>query len=157
MRNVRQEFALRGGGRGLVRVFLRVQAFEHDDALGDIVVFRKVDPAEPAVGDHAEDLVLAGDDVARVQRGRRDAFLHLRGAGVFQRGAGLSGLDPRQFHHAVGDHPVFASGAAQLAEGIQGPPAGARGGVFLDGAAAQVVEVFEQAGHLAELGEVCTV
>jgi hypothetical protein len=59
------------GHRGLHRV--RVpgveQALEHDPAVADVVVPGQVDPAEAAVREAAEHLVLPGHELARDQLG----------------------------------------------------------------------------------------
>ena len=52
----------RGGHRVVVAGV--EQALEHDPAVGDVAVLGEVDPAHAAVGEAADDLVLAGDDVA---------------------------------------------------------------------------------------------
>ena len=43
------------------------QALQHDPAIGDVAVLREVDPAEAAVGEAADDLVLLGDDLTGAQ------------------------------------------------------------------------------------------
>ena len=53
------------------------QALEDDPAVADLAVARQVHPAEAAVREGAEDLVLAGDEVARPQRrGERERVPH---------------------------------------------------------------------------------
>ena len=62
-----QELAL-GHGRGhRVRVAGVQQALEHHPAVADVVVPGQVDPAEPAVREAAEHLVLPGHQVAGLQ------------------------------------------------------------------------------------------
>src|SRR5690606_12208802 len=64
------------------------QAFEHHPAVGHVVVLRQVDPAEAAVGQRAEHLVLATDQLAglqlrlEVERGAALRALALGGAGL---------------------------------------------------------------------------
>ena len=54
------------GDRGLERVGVAgvEQALEHDVAVGHVAVAGEVDPAEAAVRDAADDLVLAADEIA---------------------------------------------------------------------------------------------
>ena len=57
-----------GDGRLLrVRVAGVEQALEHHPAVVDVAVLGQIDPAEAAVGEAAEDLVLAGDQFAGLQ------------------------------------------------------------------------------------------
>ena len=152
--HLRQELALGHGSRRLVRVVRGVQAFEHHHAPGHVVVLRQVDPPHAAVGDHAHDFVLAGHHVARVQRRRGDALFHHGRLWVDQRFFRFGGLHPGQLNHAVGDDAGGAAGAATLAERVEGEPARALGGVLAVAAPAQLVQVFEQAGHFAHGGVV---
>ena len=57
------------GGRDRVGVAGVEQAFEHHPSVGDVAVAGEVDPAEPAVGERADDLVLPGHEVAGVKFG----------------------------------------------------------------------------------------
>ena len=154
MGHLRQELALGSGGGRLVRVVRGVQALEHHHAARHVVVLGQVDPAHAAVGDDTHDFVLAGHHVARVEHWRGDALFHHGRFRVDQRFLRFGGLHPGQLHHAVGDHAGGAAGAAALAERVQGEPARALRGVFAVAALAQLVQVFEQAGHLAHGGVV---
>ena len=62
------EELLLGDGRGeRVGVAGVEQALEHHPAVGDVAVPGEVDPAEAAVRDRADHLVLAADQVARLR------------------------------------------------------------------------------------------
>ena len=67
--DLRQEPPFGDGGRHGVRVAGVEQALEHHPAVADVAVRGQVDPAEPAVGEAAEHLVLAGHQLARLQLG----------------------------------------------------------------------------------------
>ena len=64
-----EELALGDGGLERVGVAGVQQSLQDDVALGHVVVTPEIDPAEPAVRDAADHLVLAADDVACVQLG----------------------------------------------------------------------------------------
>ena len=75
------EELLLGDGRGQrVGVAGVEQALEHDPAVGDVAVAGQVDPAEAAVGEGADDLVLPADEVAGLQLGREGELLAALGA-----------------------------------------------------------------------------
>ncbi len=68
-----QELPLGHGRRHGVGVGRVQQALQHHPAVTDVVVPGQVDPAEPAVGEAAEHLVLAGDHLSGFQfRGERE-------------------------------------------------------------------------------------
>jgi hypothetical protein len=67
MLDLGQEASL--GQRRLHRVAVAgvEQPLEHHPAVGDVAILGQVDPAHATVGETADDLVLAGDDVARAK------------------------------------------------------------------------------------------
>ena len=65
--DLREEAALRERRRHRVVVVAVEQSLQDDPAVGDVVVARQVDPAEAAVGEASDDLVLAGDEFPRRQ------------------------------------------------------------------------------------------
>ena len=74
-----QELPLRHRGRHGVGVPGAEQALEHPPAVADVAVLGQVDPAEPAVGQAAEHLVLAADQIPRLQlRGEGERVPQLR-------------------------------------------------------------------------------
>ena len=99
-----QEPALGEGGGHRVLVAAVEQALEHDPAVGDVAVAGEVDPAQPAVGQAADDLVLTADQVS--PRGEL--------GGERERRAAASGRSPRC---GPGDRPAAA------ADGLVAPPA----------------------------------
>ena len=62
-----EELLLGDGGGERVGVAGVEQALQHHPPVGDVAVLREVDPAHAAVGERADDLVLAGDHVAGLQ------------------------------------------------------------------------------------------
>ena len=69
-----QELPLRHRGRHGVRVAGAEQALQHPPAVADVAVLGQVDPAEPAVRQAAEHLVLAADQIPGLQlRGEGEA------------------------------------------------------------------------------------
>ena len=65
-----EELPLHDGHRERVLVAGVQQALEHHPAVGHVAVAGQVDPAQPAVGEAAGDLVLVGDQVAGLELGR---------------------------------------------------------------------------------------
>ena len=79
------------GGEG-VGVAGVQQALEHHPAVGHVAVAGEVDPAETAVGEAAGDLVLAADQVARLQLGReRERVAALRAEALGAPGLPVAG------------------------------------------------------------------
>ena len=115
VRDVRQERPLGFRDRAFLLVFRGHHAFEHHVAVGDVVVDGDVHPAQTAVRDGAEDLVLACDDVAGLQCRCFHAFLDRR-AGVNDCVFRVRRRDERKLHHAVGHGGAGAVRAAPLAE-----------------------------------------
>ena len=98
---------------------MRLHAFEYHHTPGDEVVIGQVNPAHAAVRNHAEDFILAGDDIAGLEL-RRGKLLFLNGLRrVYQRIFGCGGNHERQGDHAVSNFAVGARCQAQLAESIQ--------------------------------------
>ncbi len=64
-----QELPLGDGGRHGVGVAGVQQALQHHPPVADVVVLGQVDPAEAAVGEAAEHLILADDQFSRLQLG----------------------------------------------------------------------------------------
>ena len=102
MRDFREELAFRLDYGEILLVFRCHHALEHDPTIRDIVVNRQVNPAEPAVGNRAHDLVLIRHDIAGFQARRRLIrrsnllITHYCIARILR-------CDVRQVHHAVGD------------------------------------------------------
>ena len=115
--------------RGLVRILRGHHSLEHHVAIGHLVIDRDIDPAQATVGDGAQDLVLAGDDVAPLQRRR----LHPAGdllAGIHHGRFRLRGRDERQAHHAASHRRSLAMCAAALAERAESLAPGALVGIL---------------------------
>ena len=87
-----QELPLRHRGRHGVRVAGVEQALEHPPAVADVAVLGQVDPAEPAVGQAAEHLVLAADQIPGLQlRGEGEAGAAVAAEALGQPGPPVSG------------------------------------------------------------------
>jgi hypothetical protein len=93
------------GRRRLLRLRVAAvqQALEHHPAFAHVVVARQVDPAQAAVGQAAQDLVLAGDEVALLQLGQERVRGAARGAHALDRAGAADRPAP---------HPA-AAGAAE--------------------------------------------
>lgn len=80
------------------------------------MVVGQVNPAQTAVCDNAQNLVLPGYDIARGKLRWSDVFF----GWVDERGSGVARHDEGQGGHSVGHLAVGALGGAALAERIQG-------------------------------------
>ena len=155
MGNIREKFAFGHRSGGFIGRFLGLHTFENHHSSRDKVVIGQVNPSHAAVGDNAQDFVLAGHHVAGLQLRRRDLFAGGflgridQGIGRFGRG------DKGQPHHAIGHAALGAVGAAALTEGIERAAARALRGILLGllGAllfalGADIIQIRQKAGDV---------
>ena len=91
-----QELPLGHRGRHGVGVAGVEQALEHPPAVADVAVLGQVDPAEPAVGQAAEHLVLAADQISGLQlRGEGERGAAVAAEALGQPGAPVPGAADR--------------------------------------------------------------